>query len=206
MRRLQGHSQSECETRQVPDPEDRGAVRLTSWGQGVLKARPVPLATESQKYMTVNTHKGLFKYKRLPFGVASAPSIFQRVMGTLLQGIAGVCVYPDDIVITGRSEQEHLHNLTQVLSRSRNASNMCIHAPVCLLPSHVISAKGLHTAESKVKAVVDAPELRKLRSFLGMVTYYGKFLSDLTTVLAPLYRLLRQTMPWTWGPEQRDAF
>jgi hypothetical protein len=124
-------------------------------------------------------------------------------------------VYLDDILITGRSEQEHLHNLTQVLSRLETAG-MRLKREKCafVLPSvsylgHVISAEGLHTAESKVKAVVNAPEprnLTELRSFLGMVNYYGKFLSDLATVLGPLYLLLPQTTPWTWGPEQRDAF
>ena len=175
----------------------------------------IPLAPESQKYVTVNTHKGLFKYKRLPFGVASAPSIFQRVMETLLQGIAGVCVYLDDILVTGHTEQEHLHNLTQVLSRLETA-RMRLKREKCafMLPSvsylgHVISADGLHTSESKVQAVVDAPapkDLSELRSFLGMVNYYGKFLPDLSTTLAPLYLLLRQTTPWTWGQEQKEAF
>ena len=84
---------------------------------------------------------------------------------------------------------------------------------------HVISAEGLHTAESKVKAVVDAPELRsflgmvndprnlsELRSSLGMVNYNGKFLPNLATTLSPLYRLLRQTTTWHWGPKQERAF
>ena len=66
-------------------------------------------------------HKVLFEYKRLPFGVASAPSIFQCVMENLLKGISCVCVcvcmcvYNDDILITGTTEQEHLSNLAQVL-------------------------------------------------------------------------------------------
>ena len=74
---------------------------------------------------------------------------------------------------------------------------------------HVISAEGLHTAESKVKAVVDAPDprnLSELRSSLGMVNYYGKFLPNLATTLSPLYHLLRQTTTWHWGLKQKRAF
>ena len=144
----------------------------------------VPLDKHSRHFVTINTHKGLFEYKRLPFGVASAPSIFQRVMENLLQGIQGVCVYIDDILITGSSESEHLRNLAEVLSRLESAG-MRLKKEKCafLLPSvsylgHVISAEGLKTAQSKVQAIVDAPEpqnVGELRSFLGMVTYYGKF-------------------------------
>ena len=71
--------------------------------------------------MTVNTHKGLFTYNQLPFGVSSAPSIFQRVMESVLQGIPGVCVYIDDILVTGHNEQEHLDNLERVFKRLKDA-------------------------------------------------------------------------------------
>ena len=61
----------------------------------------LPLDAASKCYVTINTHKGLFQYNRLPFGVASAPAIFQRYMDTLLQGMEGVSVYLDDILIAG---------------------------------------------------------------------------------------------------------
>ena len=69
---------------------------------------------ESREY---TTHKGLFRCNRLPFGIASAPSIFQRVMDTLLQGIPGICVYIDDILVAGSTEEEHLARLSKNLKR-----------------------------------------------------------------------------------------
>ena len=76
------------------------------------------LDDESKKYVTINTHKGLYRYTRLPFGIASAPAIFQRTMDTILQGAKGVACYIDDlIIITGKSDREHVANLEEVLKR-----------------------------------------------------------------------------------------
>ena len=75
------------------------------------------LDDDSRQYVTVNTHRGLYRYTRLPYGVASAPGIFQRVMDTILQGLSGVICYIDDILITGSNDTEHLQNLERVLQR-----------------------------------------------------------------------------------------
>ena len=75
----------------------------------------VELDEESQKYTVVNNHKKLFKYLCLPFGISSAPVIVQRVMETLLQGIPGVVVYLDNVLITGKTEEEHLKSLESIL-------------------------------------------------------------------------------------------
>ena len=74
----------------------------------------VLLEEESKKYVVVNTHRGLLHYNKLPFGISSAPGIFQRVMECLLRGIPGVIVYLDDILITGSSIEEHLATLEKV--------------------------------------------------------------------------------------------
>ena len=136
-------------------------------------------------------------------------------MDTLLHGIPGVCVYIDDILISGRSEEEHLAHLSEVLKRLAD-SGMRLKREKCsfLLSSveylgHVISAEGLKTSDSKVKAVSNAPvptNVRELRSFLGLVNYYGKFLPDLATTLSPLYILLQRNKRWSWQKPQEEAF
>lgn len=150
------------------------------------------LDDESHQYVTINTHKGLFMYNRLPIGVSSAPSIFQRLMENLLQGIPGVCVYMDDILVTGYTDAEHLDHLAQVLQRFQDAGMRLKKTKyLFLLPSieylgHIIRAEGLCTSDAKVSAIVNAPapqNVTELRLFLGLVNYYGKFLPDLATTL-----------------------
>ena len=75
------------------------------------------LAENSCPYVTVNTHRGLYCYTRLPFGVASAPAQFQKVMDTVLQNLPKVICYLDDILISGTTPQERLGNLKKVLER-----------------------------------------------------------------------------------------
>ena len=76
----------------------------------------LPLDDQSKQYVVINTHRGLFRYTRLPFGISSAPGIFQHVMECLLHDIPNVVVYIDDILVTGSTEEEHLKSLDQALS------------------------------------------------------------------------------------------
>lgn len=141
----------------------------------------------SKRFVTINTHKGLFQVNRLPFGVSSCPAIFQRLMESLVAGIPNVAAYLDDILLTGRSDQERLATLNQVLSR----------------------LQGLHPLPKKVSAIQKAPaptNVTELRSYLGLLNYYNRFLPNLATLLAPLHELLRKETKWRWGAEQQRAF
>ena len=116
----------------------------------------VPLFEESQKYLVINTHKGLYAYKRLPFGVASAPVVFQRIMDNVLQGLSGVCTYLDDILVMGKTADGHIKNLNVVLTHLREAGMRLKKAKDRFslrkieYLGHVISGKGLEPATSKV--------------------------------------------------------
>jgi hypothetical protein len=77
----------------------------------------LPMDEESMKLLTINTHKGLYQFTRLPFGVASSPAIWQRTIDQILQGLECVQCILDDMIVTGKTEQEHLKNLDNVLSR-----------------------------------------------------------------------------------------
>ena len=160
----------------------------------------IPLDEQSKEFTTINTPKGLYCYNRLPFGVASAPSIFQRTMESILQGIDHVCVYLDDILITGATEKEHLQNLDKVLTRLESAVEYL---------GHKISGQGLQPTDEKIQAIKSAPapqDVTQLKSFLGLINYYSKFLPNLSNTLAPLYRLLQKNTRWCWESEQRKAF
>ena len=170
---------------------------------------------ESRKFLTINTHQGLYRYTRLPFGIASAPAIFQRTMDSILQGLDGVACYIDDILVTGKSDEEHLARLEEVLERLHKHG---VHVkrtkchflkPSVVFLGHRIDSQGIHPTEEKLKAIVEAPSPRnvqELRSFLGLVNYYGKFIQNAATILAPLNSLLRKDTPWEWTQECQQSF
>ena len=124
-------------------------------------------------------------------------------------------MYIDDIIVMGKTDEEHLRNLDEVLSRLERAGmrlkkEKCVYmVPEVEYLSHKINSEGLQPSDSKVAAIVEAPppkNVSELKAFLGMVNYYGKFLPNLSTMLAPLYRLLRKETPWQWRGEQQQAF
>lgn len=124
------------------------------------------LSETSKKYTTINTTKGLFQYERLPFGVLSAPAIFQRTMESLLQGFPKVVTYIDDILVTGQDAEEHLKNIDMVLERLEKA-NVTLKRDKCIFAAksveylgHVVDHEGLHPSREKVRAIQDAIILR----------------------------------------------
>lgn len=175
----------------------------------------IQLDEESKKLTTINTHVGLYQYNRLPFGVSCAVSLFQRTMENVLKGIDGVSVYLDDILVTGRDDAEHLSNLRAVLQRLQDHGLRLQKTKCKFMLAEVeylgykIGKEGVKPTESKAKAIKDAPapkDVSELRTFIGLVNYYARFLPNLAHHMAPLYLLLRKEQEWTWGPEQQTSF
>ena len=170
---------------------------------------------ESQKYLTINTNKGLFTYTRMPFGISTAPGIWQRAMDSVLAGVPGVICYLDDILIVGDSDEQHEERLRMVLDRLDQAGvrlkrEKCeFHKTSVEYLGHVIGEQGLKPTDSKVKAIKEAPEpsnVTELRAFLGLLNYYGQFLPNIAATLHPLYVLLQKGQPWMWKTEQKMSF
>jgi len=167
------------------------------------------LTENSKQYLVINTQKGLYKYHRLSFGVSTAPSIFQRIMDQVLQGLNGVTCYLDDILISS-TKAEHMQKLRQVLERLRKfgvkvkRSKCVFMAPSVTYLGHTINSNGIQPTKEKVEAIhnLRAPkDLHELRVLLGMVNYYAKFMPNQATLLAPWYELLRKEVPFHWTRE-----
>ncbi|XP_037568287.1 uncharacterized protein K02A2.6-like [Dermacentor silvarum] len=168
---------------------------------------------ESKKLVTINTQQGLFQYNRLPFGVASAPAIFQRHMENLLRCCRQTVVYFNDIFASGVSEEDHRNNL-EVLRRL-NGAGLRLKLQICVFETtsveylgYVIDKHGLHPAPEKIEAIVRAPgpsDTRELQSYLGLPNFYRRFLPNLSTVLHPLHVLLKKkTRRGTGGPSRKQ--
>lgn len=171
----------------------------------------IPLDTESRKYVVINTTKGLFRYTRLPFGVSSAPGIFQREMENLLKGIPGAVLYINGILITGATEKLHLQSLEKILKRLSSAGLRAKKSKCLFMASsvsylgHMIDAEGLNPLPDRLKAVENAPTPRnvtELKSYLGLLTYYSKFYR----ICLPNLQLLGQKAQWKWTSAQETSF
>ena len=169
----------------------------------------------SRNLLTINTHKGLFQYSRVPFGIAAAPAIWQRTLELVLQGIPRVHCLLDDIIIAGRDEEEHFRLLEQVMARL-DQHNFTINQQKCKFfqkqlefCGYQIDSQGLHKTPDKIQAMLEAPRptsVTQLRSFLGIINYYHRFLPNLSTVLAALHELLKAHTQWKWTGDCEKAF
>lgn len=173
------------------------------------------VSKDSQEMLTINTHKGLFRYRRLPYGVSSAGPVFQGLMENILLGLGNTFCYLDDILIIAKNVEEMKVRLDAVLNRLQNygikvnnAKSEFFKTSLVFL-GHVLDGSGIHPSKELTKAIVEAgrPEnVTQLRSYLGLLNYYGKFLPNLSTLLYPLHQLLNKGAKWAWEEKCELAF
>ena len=175
----------------------------------------VKLSESSSFYTTFNTPFGRFRWLRMPFGISSAPEVWQRKMNEAVEGLGGVEVIADDFLVCSFGDTvadavlDHDQNLTAFLERCRKLNLTLYPQKVKLRLSkvpfmgHLLTANGIVTDPNKVRAIKDIPtptDVTSLKRFLGMVNDLSKFLPNLSSVSEPLHRLEAKDARWCWLP------
>jgi len=173
------------------------------------------LCKESRHITTFVTHRGLYRYKRLMFGVTSAPEKYQQIVRDVLRGCAGVANIADDLIIHGKDVVEHDRCLFAVLDRLSEVG-LTVNREKCQFRlskltffGHELTSDGINPSEEKVAAIRDArppKDAAEVRSFMGLVQYSAKFMPDVASVAKPIQELTRQGVTFNWGEEQQMAF
>ena len=168
------------------------------------------LDEESREMTTVTTHRGAMRMNRLPYGISTCGAQFQAIMDQVLDGLPGVVCYLDDVLIGADSDRELMDRLDRVLERLKD-NGVRLKKEKCQFGVREVvylgwrlSEAGLRPVQEKTAAVTAAPDPRnvqELRSLIGSVSYYQRLLPNLSTVLAPLYALLKTGVKWAWTAE-----
>ena len=182
---------------------------------------PVTDPNEQDKTAFV-TSKGKWVFKRLPFGIANAPFLFQRTMALAFAHFgpkSGLLVYMDDLICCSSTWEGHMTLLEKTFQSLQAAGLTLKPSKVQFGPKevkylgHILSSEGIRLGEDRIKSIIDLPtptNIKELRSVLGMVNYVRKFIPDLATITAPLVDLTKKeavkSVAKRWGPEHDDAF
>ena len=169
---------------------------------------------------------GFWECEHIPFGLTNAPATFQRLMESCLGELhLNWCIiYLDDIIVFSRTPEEHIHRLRAVFEKLK-AAGLKLKPSKCdffkkeiKYLGHVVSKQGVSSDPDKIKAVTEWPQpttVTEVRSFLGFVSYYRRFIPNFSKVAKPLNQLLqnlegspsqKKKFKVQWGPEQQEAF
>ena len=185
---------------------------------GFWQIRMHPLAQEKTAFVT---HQGLFEFRVMPFGLTNAPAVFQRLMQQVVTPLNSmsshdfVSVYLDDIIVFSRSLEDHLKHLQIVIQRLTDVGLKLKPAKCRFIQreleylGHIVSRDGLKTNSRLVHAVSSFPvpqSLHEVRRFLGLSSYYRKFIPNFSKIARPLHQLTRKGVQFNWTLECSDAF
>ena len=176
----------------------------------------VRLSDQDTAKTAFTTPQGLFEYLVMPFGLTNAPATFQRLINDVLGDCRSFCMaYLDDVLVFSRSPAEHLHHLERILEKL-DSHKLYAKLSKCSFAlssvkflGHVVSAQGISPDPSKVQLVQDWPmpgNVADLRSFMGLASYFRKFLPDFASSTACLTRLFKKDVRWDWTPACQAAF
>lgn len=170
---------------------------------------------KSSEIQTISTHLGTFRMNRLSFGIKTAPSEFHRILDQVIGNLKGVDSYFDDIIVHGSTLQECEENLINCLQRLEE-NNLHINKNKChffatkiAYLGYVIEHPKISKDPKKVEAILDAPQPTneiEVKQFLGMVTYYSRFIPNTSTITAPIRKLLTAKSKFRWSSECEAAF
>lgn len=177
----------------------------------------IPLNTEHTKKTAFSTPNGHYEYRRMPFGLKNAPATFQRMMDNALRGLINqTCfVYLDDIIVYGKTLDEHNKKLQTLFQRLREVglklqTDKCEYLrPELTYLGHVITEDGVKPNPEKIKTIRDFPTPKNpkhIKQFLGLVGYYRKFIKNFSRIAKPLTTLLKKSVEWKWEQPQEAAF
>ncbi|CAB5185100.1 unnamed protein product [Rhizophagus irregularis] len=177
----------------------------------------VEMTEEDKEKTAFICSQGLFEYNVMPFGLKNAPGTFQRLMDEILKEYIGefVVVYLDDIMIYSKNFEEHIEHVNKVLNKLRE-NNLIVKLKKCKFGErnieflgHIVGRDGLKPNEKKVEKIkeIKIPEtVKEVRSFLGLCSYYRRFIKNFARIAKPLYHLVKKDVPFKWTEEQQEAF
>ena len=175
----------------------------------------IQLDDRSSKLCTFNTPFGRYRFTRMPFGIKSAPEVFQNIMSQMVEDIEGAESIIDDILVWGATVEEHDMRVKRVLEKAKQY-NLKLSRSKCEIRrselkyvGHLLTQDGVKPDPEKVRAVqsMNKPENKQeLLTFLGFVQYLGKFMPRMSDVSAPLRKLTEKSVAWNWSKEHDVSF
>jgi len=175
----------------------------------------VALSAASSLLTTFNTPFGRYCFRRLPFGLHSSAEVFEKKVEQVFGDLPNVAIYFDDLVVAGRTQEEHDANLNKLLERARavnvkfNRNKVQLNKSEVNYLGHVVSRDGMKPDPAKIEAIDSMPDPQDkaaVQRLLGTLNFLRSYIPNMSGLTEPLRVLLKDDVLWMWGPEQQECF